>query len=112
MFCNFCGAPNPDVASFCNKCGKPIARAAAPAAAASAEAQPISYVMDVTPPAAASPIASAAMAALPASSVSPAALVGAPVIGALSPAARAQFTDGLVVEVNRQIGDKCIPAAI
>jgi hypothetical protein len=87
-------------------------RAAAPAAAASAEAQPISYVMDVTPPAAASPIASAAMAALPAASVSPAALVGAPVIGALSPAARAQFTDGLVVEVNRQIGDKCIPAAI
>lgn len=26
MFCNYCGAPNPDVASFCNKCGKAIAR--------------------------------------------------------------------------------------
>jgi WD40 repeat protein/ribosomal protein L40E len=26
MFCNFCGAPNPDTASFCNKCGKPVVR--------------------------------------------------------------------------------------
>jgi WD40 repeat protein/ribosomal protein L40E len=26
MFCNSCGAPNPDTASFCNRCGKPIVR--------------------------------------------------------------------------------------
>jgi Tol biopolymer transport system component len=29
MFCNYCGAPNPDVASFCNKCGKAVVRVAA-----------------------------------------------------------------------------------
>jgi WD40 repeat protein len=33
MFCNYCGAPNPDVASFCNKCGKAVVRAAANAPA-------------------------------------------------------------------------------
>jgi len=35
MFCNYCGAPNPDTASFCNACGKPVvrpARAVAPTA--------------------------------------------------------------------------------
>jgi WD40 repeat protein len=26
MFCNSCGAPNPDTASFCNRCGKPVVR--------------------------------------------------------------------------------------
>ncbi len=26
MFCNYCGAPKPDIASFCNKCGKAVAR--------------------------------------------------------------------------------------
>jgi hypothetical protein len=25
MYCNSCGAPNPDDASFCSKCGKPVA---------------------------------------------------------------------------------------
>jgi hypothetical protein len=24
MFCNYCGVPNPDVAKFCRKCGRPI----------------------------------------------------------------------------------------
>lgn len=24
MFCNYCGNPNPDVAKFCRKCGKPV----------------------------------------------------------------------------------------
>src|SRR6185503_11599827 len=27
MFCNFCGAPNPDIASFCSRCGKAVIRA-------------------------------------------------------------------------------------
>jgi WD40 repeat protein len=31
MFCNSCGAPNPDTASFCNKCGKPVVRRTADA---------------------------------------------------------------------------------
>jgi WD40 repeat protein len=26
MFCNFCGAPNPDIALFCNRCGKAVVR--------------------------------------------------------------------------------------
>ena len=26
MFCNSCGAPNPDTASFCNRCGKAVVR--------------------------------------------------------------------------------------
>jgi WD40 repeat protein len=26
MFCNYCGAPNPDAASFCSKCGKAVVR--------------------------------------------------------------------------------------
>jgi WD40 repeat protein/ribosomal protein L40E len=26
MFCNYCGAPNPDIASFCNRCGKAVVR--------------------------------------------------------------------------------------
>src|SRR5882724_321882 len=108
MFCNSCGAPNPDVASFCNRCGKPIA----PVAAAPAEAQPISRVMDVPPATAPSPIASAPIVAPRAVSVSPAAQVAAATVGTLSMAARAQFTDGLIAEVNHQIEDKCFPGAI
>jgi len=36
MFCNYCGAPNPDVALFCNKCGKAVVR---PPASAPAQAE-------------------------------------------------------------------------
>jgi WD40 repeat protein len=31
MFCNSCGAPNPDTASCCNKCGEPVVRRTADA---------------------------------------------------------------------------------
>ncbi len=33
MFCNYCGAPNPDDASFCSTCGKASARSSAKVAA-------------------------------------------------------------------------------
>jgi len=33
MFCSNCGKENPNTAKFCAGCGKPIAEAAAPAAA-------------------------------------------------------------------------------
>jgi hypothetical protein len=36
MFCNYCGAPNPDDAAFCSACGKRVARVE-PAAAPSGE---------------------------------------------------------------------------
>ena len=44
MFCNYCGAPNPDFASFCSKCGKAVVRSPA---STPAQAQPLA---DVTPP--------------------------------------------------------------
>ncbi len=114
MFCNNCGAPNPDVASFCNKCGKAIARPAAVAvAAAPSGAQPASYVMDVTPAVASSAIAPAPIAAPRAAGSSPAPReTPSAVSGALSAAARVQFSDGLIVEINQQIEDKCFPGAI
>ena len=54
MFCNFCGAPNPDVASFCSKCGKAIERAAAatPISAQPAAAQPATAQLVAAHPAA------------------------------------------------------------
>lgn len=122
MFCNFCGAPNPDVAAFCNKCGKPLARTvAAPAAqpvAPPVQAQPITRVAEVTPAAmsgaAVAPISSvpieAPRAVAPVSSA--AQLSGVPRAGALSPEARTEFRNGLTAEVNRQIEGKCIPAML
>jgi hypothetical protein len=122
MFCNYCGAPNPDVASFCHKCGKLIERPSAvpvavPVAAAPAGTQPISSVMDVTPSATPSatlsPSASAPSGAPQAVAPSPAARgTSFAVSEALSAAGRAQFTDGLTAEVRRQIDNKCIPVGI
>ncbi len=119
MFCNYCGAPHLDVASFCNKCGKALVGAPASASvqAQPTAAQPIRYVMEASGAAAApvysAPIATGPTGAPRAVSVSPPAQVAAaPVIGALSLAARAEFRDGLTVEVRRQMDDKCIPAGI
>ena len=33
MYCNYCGAPNPDDASFCSTCGKASAQSSAKVAA-------------------------------------------------------------------------------
>ena len=83
MFCSNCGAPNPDVAAFCNKCGKPLARPVAAPPAAQPVAQPITYVMEVTPAAASgsasSPIYLAPIATAP---------TGAPRAVSVSPVAR------------------------
>jgi WD40 repeat protein len=51
MFCNYCGAPNPDTASFCSACGKPVvrpARAVAPTAAPSAPLMPPTSAAEAT----------------------------------------------------------------
>lgn len=56
MFCNYCGNPNPDVAKFCRKCGKPVVHATQPAAPATPApiapslAQPLISPPPVAPP--------------------------------------------------------------
>ena len=111
MFCTYCGAPNPDVASFCNKCGKPMAVAPAgvPVQAppiTPVQAQPASYVIEMTP--AASPGTPAPVILTPPLRQEPRPASG----GTLTPAARKEFRDGLTVEASRQINDKCTPAGI
>ncbi|HEY3928158.1 MAG TPA: zinc ribbon domain-containing protein [Candidatus Koribacter sp.] len=94
MFCNYCGTPNPDISSFCSKCGKAVER---PPAAAPAQAKPIDHI--VATPSAPTPGPSAAAARVsPARQETP---------GKLAPAARTEFTDGLIADVRRQIDDKC-----
>ena len=96
MFCNYCGAPNPDVASFCNKCGKALAAAPASAPVSTpAQSRPINYVVEMAPPV--SPVRQETRASIG---------------GTLTPAARTEFTNGLTVEVRRQMDDKCIPVGI
>jgi len=142
MFCNFCGAANPDVASFCSKCGKAIERppGAAAVAAPPAAAQPVAaqsvagqstaakLIADVlnSPPAepvAAQPSAAgsvtyvlqtpyAAPASTPAAVVPVAGVRQEAFAGALTPAARTEFREAYAKEVGRQIDDKCIPASI
>ena len=55
MFCSNCGKENPNTAKFCAGCGKPIAEAAAPAAA------PVQQtIINMAPPPQAAPAAPAA----------------------------------------------------
>lgn len=103
MFCNYCGAPNPDVASFCNKCGK--AMAGTPAIAP-VQAQPITHVTETPPPASLSTPTPTALAS------SMRQETHAAIGGTLTPAARIEFTDGLTAELRHQIEDKCFPGAI
>jgi hypothetical protein len=110
MFCNHCGAANPDVASFCNGCGKPIAR---PVAAP----RPISeqFTGPKSDP-------SALAAASARTGVSPTAeRLVASVLGeqglssvprTLSTIARKEFEKGLETEVRKNIDDKAIPSSI
>ena len=137
MFCNFCGAPNPDVASFCSRCGKAIERAAAaapapaqpvaarPAAGQSTAEQLIAGVLNAPdaapaaaqPPAAGSvtyvlqtPYSTAPIAAAPVAPVAPVGQAG--FAGTLTQAARSEFADAYRKEVGKQIDDKAIPAGI
>jgi len=132
MFCNFCGTPNPDVASFCSKCGKAIERPPAaapalaqPAAAQSTAAKLIAEVLN-SPPAApaeaqpmtAGPVSYVLQTPYGAQPVAPAPVVSAAPVrqeafaGALTPAARTEFRDAYTKEVSRQIDDKSTPAGI
>lgn len=104
MFCNNCGAPNPDVAAFCNKCGKPLGQTPASAPIQSTAAQLIASVLE-TPPAA--PSTPAPVVFLPGKQEA-----SGPIGGTLSPTARTEFTAGLTDEVQRQIGDKVFPAGL
>ena len=100
MFCNFCGAPNPEIASFCNKCGKAVVRKRA--SEADQEKPPIDHAA-VVPTA---PTMSAPVAAVSASPIRQ------ETGGTLTPAARTEFTEGLIVELRRQIDDKCFPVSL
>jgi TM2 domain-containing membrane protein YozV len=55
MFCSNCGKENPNTAKFCAGCGKPIAEAAAPAAAPAQQT-----IINMAPPPQAAPAAPAA----------------------------------------------------
>jgi WD40 repeat protein len=52
MFCNYCGTPNPDVAKFCQKCGKSIVNSQEPSVAAppASVAAPLVDPLPFTPP--------------------------------------------------------------
>jgi hypothetical protein len=103
MFCNYCGAPNPDIASFCNKCGKAMGRTPT---SEPVQVSPIAYVTETLPVASPSTSTPAVLAVPLRQETSTA--IG----GTLTPTARTEFTDGLTVELRRQIEDKCFPAAI
>lgn len=121
MFCNYCGASNPEGSFFCSVCGKAIARQ--PANEASQQM--------VAPRLAPSP--SQVIATLPVTSPSNApegtalpqreafspkiAAPHPPIVpiasdtskeGVLTESARAQFVDGLVAEIRQKISDKPI----
>jgi WD40 repeat protein/ribosomal protein L40E len=53
MFCNYCGAPNPDAASFCNRCGKAVVRPPAKAPAHAGDAPYTAMPVQAPQPAAA-----------------------------------------------------------
>jgi hypothetical protein len=99
MFCNHCGVPNPDVASFCNKCGKAMVRKPA---GDPTQAKPIDPI--------------AAMPSAPAPIQPALAVLASPIsqetFAKLSPPARTEFTDGLTIELRRQIDDKSIPVSL
>jgi hypothetical protein len=105
MFCNYCGAPNPDGASFCNGCGKPIARAAA------AAVLPVSEMN--SPPLT---VASARVGFSPTAERLVASVIGEhavfPGAHTLSTDAREEFEKGLAIEVRKNIDDKAISSSI
>ena len=102
MFCNYCGAPNPDVALFCNGCGKPIARPAA-AAVLPMNSSPLTA-------------ASAKVGFSPTAERLAASVIGEHAVfpgpNTLSITAREEFEKGLATEVRKNIEDKAMPSSI
>lgn len=45
LYCSFCGVPNRITDAFCSKCGKPLARPAAPQISADPSGQPSSVII-------------------------------------------------------------------
>ena len=89
MFCNYCGASNPNEASFCNKCARAIARPPA------RESSPPEVAPTV-------PLSSPHVVAT---------TTGTSNQGTLTESARMQFVDGLIAEIRRNIEDKPIIGA-
>ena len=89
MFCNYCGASNPNKASFCNECGKAIARPPA---------------NESLPPEVAPTVPLSGLHVV-------ATATGTSNQGTLTESARIQFADGLTAEIRRNIGDKPIIGA-
>jgi zinc ribbon protein len=91
MFCNYCGAPNPDGAAFCSTCGKAISHAS------SGESLPRASEKPVVP---SSPLPSHSEVVDTSTAMSSG--------GTLTQSARMEFVEGLTAEVRRKIGDKPI----
>ena len=121
MFCNYCGASNPDGSSFCSACGKAIARPSANESSTRGVAPSISpshsQVVATVP--VTSPIHTSGGTVLPQREEFPPKIAAAnpPVLsvatvssneGVLADGARAQFVDALVAEIRQKIGDKPI----
>ena len=91
MFCNYCGASNPEGAVFCSTCGKAIPRSSKSESLPSAsEKQAVSS----------SPLSSRSEVVDTSAAMSSG--------GTLTQSARMEFVDGLTAEVRRKIGDKPI----
>lgn len=118
MYCNYCGAANPDAASFCSRCGKAIDRPAAPVqpATVQATAAQSTTVRPVSAQSTAEKLIAGVLNSDPAAQpiVPAAAVPAAPAAfaGTLTPAARTDFVAAYTKEVGRQIDDKTIPAGI
>jgi zinc-ribbon domain len=120
MFCNYCGASNPEGSSFCSTCGKAIARPPANESSSRMVAPMLapspSQVVATSP--VTSPSNTSGGTVLPQQAFSPKiATPDPPVVsiatatpkeGILTESARAQFVDGLVAEIRQKIGDKPI----
>lgn len=116
MFCNYCGASNPDDSSFCNACGKTIARPPAHESLPQ-ELAPVSASSPQGVVTAAVRLNTAGWTAAPQRQEVPLEIAplspnvatiatGTSSQGTLTEAARAQLVEALVTEIRRKVEDK------
>ena len=91
MFCNYCGAPNPDGAAFCSTCGKAISHSS------TTDSFPHTSEKSAVP---SNPLPSRSEVLDTSTAMSSG--------GTLTQSARMEFVEGLTAEVRRKIGDKPI----
>lgn len=94
MFCNYCGAPNPEGAAFCSTCGKAISHSSKDNSFPQGSEKPV---------VAANPQPSRSEVVDTSSAMSSG--------GTLTQSARMEFVEGLTAEVRRKIEDKPIIGA-